>query len=84
MAGALFHSVTSWEPTPKEEGDLCTPGRISHVYFFPKKSYETLKDKPKLWAKCTAGGSLVKKEEDLEEEVEGSKDLEESVKKLVV
>ena len=69
-----MHSVTSWEPTPKEEGDLCTPGRTSHVFFFPKKSYQTPEDKSKLWAKRTAGGSLVKKEEDLEE----------SVKKLVV
>lgn len=80
MAGALFHSVTSWEPTLKEKEDSLTPGRISHVFFFPSKSYQTLKDKDRDWSTDTAGGSLKKKQKDLEK-AEG---LEESVKKLIV
>ena len=55
-------------------------GEESDVFFFPKKSYQTLKDKPKHWAKCTAGGLLVKKEKEVEEEIEVSEDLEEEVK----
>ena len=56
MAGALYHSVTPWVPLPAEKTDLCTPGRIGHVFFFPQKSYDTLEDKPAGWSKTTNGG----------------------------
>lgn len=57
MSGALYHAVEKWEPmTQREEhGDL-TPGRVSTVFFFPKKSYDALKDKPELWHIDTVGG----------------------------
>jgi len=58
MAGTLFHSVTAWKPMPMEEGSPFTPGCIGHVFFFPKKSYRTLKGKRKGWARQTCGGAL--------------------------
>jgi len=58
MAGALYHSVTPWKPTPQAQGDPCTPGRIGHVFFFPEKSYVALHNKKKGWAKRSGGGSL--------------------------
>ena len=90
MAGALFHSVTSWKPTPREEGDPFTPGRISHVLFFPNKSYHALKDEGKGWAVTSIGGILKAKEyikeeaEDIEEEAEDQQDIQESIKNLIV
>ena len=41
-----------------EEGQHCTPGRIGHVFFFPEKSYQALKDKPAGWSVSTNGGYL--------------------------
>jgi len=56
MAGALYHSVTKWEPTPMKNDNFLTPGRIGHVYFFPQKSYDTLKGKGAGWARKSCGG----------------------------
>ena len=58
MAGALFHSVTEWEPTEAEDMEGCTPGRIGHVFFFPEKTYTTLEEKERGWAEKTCGGLL--------------------------
>ena len=93
MAGALFHSVTSWEPAPSEKGDPFTPGRISHVFFFPGKSFQALKDKGRGWAVNSIGGLLKKVEEDIKEEAEDGEEvedtedqegIEESIKNLIV
>jgi hypothetical protein len=61
FAGALYHSVEEWEPLPTGEEDALnniTPGRISMVFFFLKKSLAALEDKPAGWARDTAGGLL--------------------------
>ena len=74
MAGALFHSVTPWTPTPMKEGSPYTLSHIGHAFFFPERSYNTLKDKRKGWSDDTNGGLLELKrlgltEEDLKEDV---------------
>ncbi|EIM79692.1 uncharacterized protein STEHIDRAFT_126381 [Stereum hirsutum FP-91666 SS1] len=41
LSGILYHSVAEWRPVPVPDSWVrrnLTPGRISHVFFFPKKS----------------------------------------------
>ncbi|KAG1785180.1 uncharacterized protein HD556DRAFT_1192503, partial [Suillus plorans] len=56
MAGALYHSIGDWTPQPGVSGDGITPGRIGNVWFFPRSSFELLKDKPAGWSLKGAGG----------------------------
>jgi hypothetical protein len=49
MAGDLFHAVEEWEPVPGPAAHSVSPGRASTIYFFPARSFEELKDKPKGW-----------------------------------
>jgi hypothetical protein len=63
-------------------GSNCTPGRVGHVFFFPEKSYATLKGKEGGWSENTNGGLLELKrlgmtEEQLREDVQ--EDAEEGV-----
>ncbi|KAI0074579.1 hypothetical protein K474DRAFT_1601306 [Panus rudis PR-1116 ss-1] len=57
FSGHLFHAVGEWKPTvaPRSE-DGQTPGRVGHVFFFPRFSMETLHDKPADWMVRTTGG----------------------------
>lgn len=59
MAGDLYHAVGEWhpaEPTEKMQRAKVTGGRVSHVFFFPKKSLKLLEGKPEDWAKATRAG----------------------------
>lgn len=59
MAGALYHSVGAWKPDVQvDRGDMVTPGRISHVFFFPQKSYQKLEGKEPRWAVRTLWGKF--------------------------
>lgn len=61
FSGWLYHTVGTWTPAPvsKEWAEAgLTPGRVSHVFYFPKKSFDLLLDKPKEWALDTSGGKL--------------------------
>lgn len=64
MAGALYHSVGAWKPDVKaERGDMVTAGRVSHVFFFPQKSYQLLKGKEPGWAIRTMCGKAADSDE---------------------
>jgi hypothetical protein len=52
--------VSDWEPTVKRLGDPLTPGRIGHVFFFPKESLTQLKGKTKDWGIDTIYGRAPK------------------------
>ncbi|KAJ7067337.1 hypothetical protein C8F01DRAFT_664885 [Mycena amicta] len=56
--GALYHCVEPWEPAPAPEHLAkygVTSGRMSTVFFSPKKSLDVLKDKAQLWLVNTRG-----------------------------
>ncbi|GLB36943.1 hypothetical protein LshimejAT787_0312300 [Lyophyllum shimeji] len=59
LSGLLYHAVGAWKPDldAPQHGKI-TPGRISHVFFFPKKSLDVLEGKPPLWALRTGWGKL--------------------------
>ncbi|GLB45874.1 hypothetical protein LshimejAT787_3500020 [Lyophyllum shimeji] len=59
LSGLLYHAVGPWKPDldAPQHGKI-TPGRISHVFFFPKKSLDVLEGKPPLWALRTGWGKL--------------------------
>lgn len=42
-SSALYHSVGAWKPSVGVREGI-TPGRIGHVFFFPKKSLQNLED----------------------------------------
>jgi hypothetical protein len=50
--------VSSWKAHPAKENAPVTPGRISTVFFFPKESFERLKNKDPGWGKNTVYGRL--------------------------
>ena len=52
----IYHSVSKWTPCVKNKGDKLTPGRIGHVFFFPRESLNQLEGKEKGWAKSTNFG----------------------------
>ncbi|KAG1787192.1 uncharacterized protein HD556DRAFT_1213036, partial [Suillus plorans] len=56
MAGALYHAIGNWSPGEGVSEEGITPGRVGNVWFFPRSSYEVLKDKPSGWAVDQAGG----------------------------
>ncbi|KIY62270.1 hypothetical protein CYLTODRAFT_361730, partial [Cylindrobasidium torrendii FP15055 ss-10] len=55
MAGALYHKVARWVPVGNRENGMA-PGRVGHVFFFPRDSFRILQDKPPDWCKKTNGG----------------------------
>lgn len=61
-----------------EQKSHYTPGRIGHVFFFPQKSYSTLKDKKKGWSAKTNGGLLELKRLEL-----GGGDLQEDAEEAM-
>lgn len=55
----IYHKVAKFKPsiqTSAQEKDNITPGRIGTVFFFPKESYEILRDKKPGWGYRTAFG----------------------------
>lgn len=59
MAGDLYHAVGEWlpsEPTDAQKKAKLSPGRVSHVFFFPKATAQKLEGKPKGWATSTNWG----------------------------
>jgi hypothetical protein len=64
MAGDLYHSVGRWAAKPWSRWEEAmrktkiTEGRVSHVFFFPKDSFQILQGKKKRWAANTAWGRL--------------------------
>ncbi|KAG6905514.1 hypothetical protein DXG01_002283 [Tephrocybe rancida] len=54
LAGSLYHAVGDWEP--EVSPSTVSPGRVSHVFFFPKKSFALLEGKPAQWANNTMTG----------------------------
>jgi hypothetical protein len=53
----IFHKVAGWKPTTHNSvNDICTPGRIGTVFFFPEPSFQILKDKPPGWGAKTDYG----------------------------
>jgi hypothetical protein len=49
LSGQLYHSVSEWKPGMQAAGDKVTPGRVGNVFFFPKASFDRLRDKPPGW-----------------------------------
>ena len=58
LSGLLYHGVEEWKPKLHLSEARVTPGRIGNVFFFPRASYEKLKNKPKGWFVDTSGGTL--------------------------
>ncbi|KDR65806.1 hypothetical protein GALMADRAFT_148389 [Galerina marginata CBS 339.88] len=58
LSGQLYHRVGDWEPLlmKKNQAHGLTPGRIGNVFFFPKTSYDVLKNKSPGWNKATMTG----------------------------
>lgn len=52
----LWHKVSRWEPSVDSAVDDPAPGRIGSVSFFPKESFEVLKDKIPGWGPDTDYG----------------------------
>ena len=53
---SIFHRIAKWKPTRQGPNEATTPGRIGSVFFFPKPSFDILKDKPPGWGKRTGYG----------------------------
>ncbi|KIL56340.1 hypothetical protein M378DRAFT_17157 [Amanita muscaria Koide BX008] len=54
----IWHKVATFQPSPHDPTrNGTTPGRISTVFFFPKDSYDILKDKEKGWGRLTNYGN---------------------------
>lgn len=55
----IYHKVAKFYPkeqTVAQAAQQITPGRIGSVFFFPKVSYDVLKDKPQKWGYRTGFG----------------------------
>ncbi|KAK7015246.1 hypothetical protein R3P38DRAFT_2518770, partial [Favolaschia claudopus] len=57
MSGLLYHTVGTWKSGSHISSNGITPGRVSHVFFFPQASFNELKDKPGSWMVATMAGA---------------------------
>ncbi|KAH7092688.1 hypothetical protein BKA62DRAFT_626045 [Auriculariales sp. MPI-PUGE-AT-0066] len=67
QASALYHKVGTWSPSGEVSSSNITPGRIGHVLFMPKRTYDALQGKEPGWFIRTAGGRVSDPTEDDED-----------------